>query len=175
MAVKLRYDFFEDKAIRSLLKREDGYSIVVFYLRLLLMASRNRGWVVYEYVGESMPDEIALSTDLDQKFVVNAILALRDLGLCFVVGNDIRVYRPHVARERNSPEYKVWRRAVFERDNYTCQKCKKRGVRIEAHHIKSWAYFPELRFEVSNGITFCDECHKKEHKLGGLDGTKENV
>lgn len=62
---------------------------------------------------------------------------------------------------RLSLEYKLWREAVFKRDNYTCQTCGKRGVIIHADHIKPFAYFPELRFEISNGRTLCISCHKK--------------
>lgn len=56
--------------------------------------------------------------------------------------------------------YKLWREAIFERDEYTCQECGIRGVYIEPHHIKGWAQYPELRFELSNGITLCKPCHK---------------
>lgn len=58
-------------------------------------------------------------------------------------------------------EYKIWRSSVFERDRYKCQKCGKGGY-LEAHHIKSWATNPELRYDTSNGITLCRECHAKE-------------
>ena len=62
---------------------------------------------------------------------------------------------------RASKKYKKWREVVFERDNYTCQKCKKKGMPIQAHHVKSFAKYPELRFVVSNGLTLCIKCHKK--------------
>jgi hypothetical protein len=62
---------------------------------------------------------------------------------------------------RRSFDMRLWRRNVFHRDNFTCQKCGVRGVYIEAHHVKSFANFPELRFELSNGITVCLKCHKK--------------
>jgi hypothetical protein len=57
-------------------------------------------------------------------------------------------------------EYKEWRTAVFIRDNWTCQTCQKRGVYLEAHHIKRWVDYPELRLDVNNGVTLCYECHQ---------------
>jgi len=66
-------------------------------------------------------------------------------------------------RIRHSLEYKFWRRAVFERDDYTCKVCGKRGCRLNAHHVKSFAKFPELRFEIDNGITRCVDCHRNNN------------
>ncbi len=60
----------------------------------------------------------------------------------------------------NSSEYRQWRSDVFQRDNWTCQTCRIRGNTLVAHHIKSWAKFPELRYEIFNGITLCENCHK---------------
>lgn len=61
---------------------------------------------------------------------------------------------------RSQIDIKLWREAVFKRDDYTCQTCKVKGKYIQADHIKPFAYFPELRFELSNGRTLCRECHK---------------
>ena len=61
-------------------------------------------------------------------------------------------------------DYKEWRRCVFERDNWTCQKCGDINKRLEAHHIKTWNGFPKLRFDVNNGKTLCKRCHILEHK-----------
>lgn len=60
---------------------------------------------------------------------------------------------------RKSFEYKLWRIAVFERDNYTCLWCKQRGGEIQADHIKPFSQFPELRFDINNGRTLCRPCH----------------
>jgi len=66
---------------------------------------------------------------------------------------------------RASSMWKIWREAVFLRDNFTCQnpECEychnKIGVMLHPHHIKPFAEFPELRFVVSNGITYCAEFH----------------
>ena len=70
--------------------------------------------------------------------------------------------------DRNTKEYSEWRESVYKRDKYTCQICKKVGGNLNAHHIKEYAKFPELRFEIDNGITLCEECHRKIHKKGGI-------
>lgn len=64
-------------------------------------------------------------------------------------------------RIRSTAKYKCWRQEVFKRDNWTCQGCSERGGILHADHIKAFAYFPELRFELSNGRTLCIGCHKK--------------
>jgi ribosomal protein L40E len=66
---------------------------------------------------------------------------------------------------RHSQEYKLWRKAIFERDNHTCVWCGARNgngtnVILNADHIKRWADFPELRFAIDNGRTLCVPCHK---------------
>jgi predicted restriction endonuclease len=65
---------------------------------------------------------------------------------------------------RNRIEYKEWRKAVFERDNYTCQFCGKHGGSLQADHIKPFALFPDLRLELSNGRTLCIPCHRTTFK-----------
>lgn len=68
---------------------------------------------------------------------------------------------------RNSEGYGVWRTVVFVRDGYVCQKCHKRGNNLEAHHMDSFADFPEKRLDMDNGITFCVDCHDEFNRLYG--------
>lgn len=66
---------------------------------------------------------------------------------------------------RTSTQYKLWRTAVFERDNYTCIWCGFKGY-IEADHIKPFSMFPELRFAIDNGRTLCKPCHLTTDTFG---------
>jgi len=66
---------------------------------------------------------------------------------------------------RCSLEYKLWREAVFIRDNYTCVWCgDKHGGNLEADHILLFSTNPEHRFSIDNGRTLCHDCHIKRHR-----------
>lgn len=76
---------------------------------------------------------------------------------------------------RNSREYREWRDAVFMRDNYTCQMCGRRGGNINAHHIKHFAKYPELRLSLENGITLCKNCHREAHRNAEQNSEREHL
>lgn len=75
---------------------------------------------------------------------------------------------------RKSFEYKQWRNQVFERDDYTCQRCKSKGGVLNADHIREFAKiliehsitsFEEalqcaILWDITNGRTLCKECHQ---------------
>lgn len=61
---------------------------------------------------------------------------------------------------RRSPEFYQWRKAVLDRDKHTCQDCKT-TENLDAHHIQSLVEFPEGIFDVDNGLTLCQNCHKR--------------
>lgn len=64
----------------------------------------------------------------------------------------------------SSPIYRKWRKCVFERDNYTCQKCNLKDIILYAHHIIPWIKDESKRFDINNGLTLCNKCHRLEHK-----------
>jgi len=64
---------------------------------------------------------------------------------------------------RNSQDYAKWRSAVFAADGYSCQMCGVLGGKLAAHHIWPFRDHPELRTDVSNGVTLCWPCHRKVH------------
>jgi hypothetical protein len=67
---------------------------------------------------------------------------------------------------RAGPQAKQWAFDVKARDGFACVHCgDDKGGNLHAHHIKSWARHPELRFDLSNGVTVCDCCHWLVHRV----------
>ena len=70
-------------------------------------------------------------------------------------------------RLRRGKDFASWRKKVYERDKYICQKCKIKGGKLHPHHIMNFSDCFDERFDISNGITLCKLCHMKFHKLYG--------
>lgn len=63
-------------------------------------------------------------------------------------------------------EYLEWRRAVYKRDDYTCQICKIKGKRLNADHIIPYIADKSKVLDINNGRTLCVECHRKTDTYG---------
>lgn len=106
-------------------------------------------------------------------------MSCRQRGISVEEFDGFRTTKAH--NERNSSVYKEWRTNVFERDNYTCQCCGKVGGCLNAHHIQNFSEYPELKLDMSNGITLCVECHLPEYpnsfhsRYGMKNNTKEQL
>lgn len=66
-------------------------------------------------------------------------------------------------RSHRGGKHAAWAVAVISRDHATCQMCGARDTELHAHHIKSYKDAPDLRWELSNGLTVCAPCHWKIH------------
>lgn len=76
---------------------------------------------------------------------------------------------------RTTIEMRLWREAVFARDNWTCQKCSSRGGKINAHHKNNFSEYLQLRSAIDNGITLCVGCHIEFHKIFGKKTNMEQI
>lgn len=95
----------------------------------------------------------------------------------FWKGGISKITREFKANFQNSIEYRLWRTAVFSRDNFTCVSCgAKNGngkkIILNADHIKPFSIYPDLRLAIDNGRTLCRECHYKRHSKQGLPNLK---
>ena len=66
---------------------------------------------------------------------------------------------------RETLEYYKWQNIVLNKFNSTCQKCDRKGGMMCCHHIKPAAKYPELRYDINNGIVYCKNCHISEHTV----------
>lgn len=63
---------------------------------------------------------------------------------------------------------------IYQRDNFTCQKCLAKSKKLVAHHLDGWADFPEKRQDPYNLVTLCNKCHVEFHKKFGYgNNTRE--
>lgn len=70
-------------------------------------------------------------------------------------GNDVK--------DRRSYAYADWRKQVWLRDGFKCKIANPDcSGRIEAHHILGWFEYPELRYQINNGITLCHAHHPRK-------------
>jgi hypothetical protein len=67
------------------------------------------------------------------------------------------------SKRTNKSKLRTWASIIKKRDDNCCKKCKSTD-NLQAHHIKSYKDFPELRFDINNGILLCGQCHALEHE-----------
>lgn len=54
---------------------------------------------------------------------------------------------------------------ILRRDNYACVWCNV-GSRLNVHHIEKWSDNKDRRFDRTNLVTLCKDCHYKVHNGG---------
>lgn len=164
MSFTLKETFFKRKEIRKLRKMAGGDTLVLVYIKLLIKSSDDDGNIYYDFTEKDIYEQLSLEIDEEYSDIETLLKFLYEEELITIISNSvIKLNYLEEGRDRNSKEYKQWRNKVFQRDDYTCNKCHKRGGKIQAHHIKPWALYIDDRFNVDNGITLCNECHRQEH------------
>ena len=86
-----------------------------------------------------------------------------------------------VQRLKVTTKYREWRKAIFERDDYRCTNCKRRGnLHLHPDHIKPKALILQERnirtieqaiacdelWDTANGRTLCVDCHRATDSYG---------
>ena len=60
---------------------------------------------------------------------------------------------------KTSKKWKMLRKSIYKRDNFTCQECGQVGGKLNAHHIIPWRISKDDN--PANLITLCKPCHRK--------------
>lgn len=72
--------------------------------------------------------------------------------------------------------HKQWRAKVLRRAGGLCEICRRYGrldaqglpvAATTAHHIKHVDEYPELAYDVRNGMALCEACHNRMHPEKG--------
>lgn len=87
------------------------------------------------------------------------------------------IHQKHL-RIRATGEYRQWRLAARKRANDCCEGCGVANgtscgccgheIKLHVHHLKSFAKFPDHRFDPANSEVLCPNCHNSRHgrKIG---------
>lgn len=157
-------DISTDKAVNRLATQHGDFA-ALFYTWLIPHAEDDATF-------PADPEELLMKVcpgrrDKEIADIQGAIEAMLELGLIEQTSNYRRLkiadwgWQP---RQTSCRSYREWRGAVLERDGYTCRECGASDVVLCAHHVHRWVDDPDLRLEVSNGITLCRNCHLDAHR-----------
>ena len=142
--------------------------VQAIYIHLLVSASQNptRGHVAVK------SEDLASALDSDDDAISAVLNAMqgRVLDDDYLTGWECRQTKREDLqplgwdeRRSNRPSAEVWRRirtTIFERDDYTCQYCGARGVKLECDHV-----IPVSRggsSDLENLATACFTCNRSK-------------
>lgn len=162
--IKIPSDFFEREPIASIEKLADRSTLIVLYLELLCESYQHGGKGTISVCNIELTDQ-NINAILRQKYfdIGDKLKVLEGYGLIKRNPTSIQVFKFWQDKhDRNSDNYKKWRKEVYKRDGYVCQDCGTKND-LQAHHIMPWQRYADLRYDVDNGITLCRKCHLKAH------------
>lgn len=172
------------KGCRAIMIRKDRWEYI------LSLASESDAIVLSnfdDYINNDSRIEVQCScgnkfTVVVSEFIYGNKRQCNDCGIALKSGENAPRWKggitPENERLRSSKEYIHWRNALYKRDHYTCQCCgDSSGHNLNGHHILGFSDYPELRFDIKNGITLCESCHNpnKDDSFHNLYGTHENT
>lgn len=136
---------------------------------------KNIDWLYDEYIRKNrtlknIAEECDVSSQTIRKFINKFGIKTKTLMNYRhnFIGDKNRQWKggitPESIRIRLCADSQNWRKSVFKRDNFTCRICgDNHGGNLNAHHIKLFKDYPDLRFNVDNGVTLCAPCHYVWH------------
>lgn len=134
------------------------------------MNAYNKGIVIN---ARSLSKMICGTEEALQELVDSGYLSERDDGSYQILDWDENQGIAENTRQRRSYAYRIWRDEVVNRDK-VCQICGS-TLNLNAHHIKPFSKYPELRLDPTNGMALCQLCHRELHRQEREDGEEEDV
>jgi hypothetical protein len=162
--IELRNDISDNITSRSLFRRNRRSRKTRYRKARWLNRKRKKGW---------LPPSVQSKLDATFMWIDKFCSLIPNPKLSIEVGKfDIaKMINPNIKGEEyqngQCKDYYNIRYFVFDRDNYTCQVCKKKNKILQTHHIIYQSCGGTNR--ANNLITVCTDCHTSEnHKDGGI-------
>jgi hypothetical protein len=120
----------------------------------LKISKANKGKIHWWNIGNKQSEELKIKRGIYKRKGENHYRWIKDRT---------QLKRVSTQGDRRTSIYFNWRKEVWIRDNYKCKinnkDCK---GRLEAHHIFNWIDYPELRYDINNGIALCHFHHPRK-------------
>lgn len=96
----------------------------------------------------------------------------KEVGLTYkVTAASIKFLNNNTNYRRNTNN---WRKYIRDLDGNKCIICGNTN-NLVTHHIMSAKKYPDLENDVDNGITLCEECHKKYHNFDNYGSARSFI
>lgn len=90
--IKIPEDHLETLKMKKLRERENGETMTIIYLKILLLSLKWNGYIYYEGVGDSIEEEIASLIGEDKELVEKTILFMIEYSLLTVCNEKEAVF-----------------------------------------------------------------------------------
>lgn len=172
-------------AVVSWNRRKNGWNVYVdgHYRKDFLY--KNKEWLSNQYQSgktlSQIAEQFSVSAGVVAKFAKKFAIKTRPHGDTLKLLGNMKGSKnpswkggttPERQRVQKTDEWIQLVRYIYKRDGYKCKRCgngKTKEVKFHAHHIYSWAEYPNLRLEPSNLVTLCSTCHSWVHSRKNVD------
>ena len=115
--IKLHENHFTSLKMRKLRKQEQGETMTIIYLKIVLHSLKGNGCIYYEEVGDSITEEIADSIGEDEKLVEKTVQFMLDNKLA-TIGDGNEVLNVEEFKELTGAETNAERQRAFRAREY---------------------------------------------------------
>ena len=167
--IEIPTNFFDYRETKEICGLEDGSSMVLLLLKLLLESENYNGkWAIFEFSHLDLNDKnLGIIFNEDSEIVKKAFDVFKEFGLAVRYSRRIetKIFWKD-KKERNTNDDKKWRQMILIRDGHKCVLCGNEN-NLHVHHILPWRFIRDnekLLKDEKNGITLCKKCHLSVHK-----------
>lgn len=161
--LKLKEDFFQEKAMKKLRRMERGEVLTIIYLKMQLASLRNGGAIAFEGLGGTFAEELSLQIDEPEEDVATTVDFLSRYGLMEQVnGGDLYILPKAIENTGSEGDSAARMRSLRDRKASQCdarerEEKKKSREDSEREREKDPAASPPTLARDSRNLIFLDD------------------